>query len=325
MTCKLDFRADANRGGMDAHIMTHAAAASMSGSGDPFPDLDDTALAVRCAQGDNEAERVLLARHMQAIYWLPRNAFGAPEECLADFLLYAVEKIRDRDILSKFDPAKGAQFGTWFGVVIRRLYLDYLRANPPPPLHAPLHEEQVESPPESPPDDQADPALLDHMQVRCRVLFKLLLCNTMFLQAEEVQWIARESGKRIVDVMHEIALLEADLREHEVALAERYDKLATAFYWKSAYEQRIAMMERTREHPHTDADPALEEERGKLQRRNREYLRLVHELSGSAGIATAPYRDLASLLAMREGTLASHISRCRAAAADYLLKARHEP
>lgn len=294
-------------------------------SPDPYAALDDAALAARCATGDNEAERTLLARQMQAIYWLPRNAFGAPEECLADFLLYAVEKIRERDILSKYDPEKGAQFGTWFGVVIRRLYFDYLRAHPPAPPTVELFDNAIEAKTEPDPEAEADPALLEHMKVRCRVLFKLLLCNTMFLQAEEVQWIAQASGKGVVDVTREIAMLEADLREQDVALAERYDRLATAFYWKSTYEQRIASMERTREHPHTDADPALEEVRGKLERRNREYLRLTHELSGMVGIATAPYRELASLLAMPEGTLASHLSRCRAAAAEYLLNRKHNP
>lgn len=291
----------------------------------PLDSLDDAALAARCATGDNEAERTLLARQMQAIYWLPRNAFGAPEECLADFLLYAVEKIRERDILAKYDPEKGAQFGTWFGVVIRRLYFDYLRAHPPAPPTAELFDESIEGKEAPDPAAEADPALLDHMKVRCRVLFKLLLCNTMFLQAEEVRWIAEESGKPLLDVTREIAMLEADLREQEVALAERYDKLATAFYWKSTYEQRIASMERTREHPHTDADPDLEDVRRKLERREREYLRLTHELSGMVGIATAPYRELASLLAVPEGTLASHISRCRAAAAEYLLARKHHP
>ena len=135
--------------------------------------LSDEQLARLCAEGIEAAERTLMQRHMQAIYWLPRRAFGAPEEELSGFLLYALEKIRQRDILAKFDPERGARFATWFGVVIRRLYLDYLRAGAGEPHAVPLEEDALSAPAEPAPD--ADDGLLARLQVQCRVLFKLLL------------------------------------------------------------------------------------------------------------------------------------------------------
>ena len=66
-----------------------------------FAHHTDETLATLCKDGIEAAERELLGRYMQAIYWLPNRIFGANEEELSGFLIYAVEKIRERDTLCK--------------------------------------------------------------------------------------------------------------------------------------------------------------------------------------------------------------------------------
>jgi len=294
------------------------------GTGDGSPRnlalLADEQLAALCGQGIEAAERELIRRQMQAIYWLPRRAFGAPEEELSGFLLYAIEKIRGRDILAKFDPDQGTRFRTWFGVVIRRLYLDDLRTQGHPPAAVELQEDGLAGADPSGAAEAPEDELLAAMQVQCRALFKLLLCNTCYLTPEEIRWVAQTSGASVLEAAEGVARLEERLRNAEVRLRERYDRLAVAHWWKTTYERQLQRLETELEHPWTEAHEGWEKTRARLDRRRQEYERLVHDLSGGAGIATAPYRELAALLGLKEGTLASQISRCRARAAEWLLR-----
>ncbi len=275
----------------------------------------DEELAAHTAAGVDAAERELLGRQMQAIYWLPQRAFGAPEEDLADFLIYALEKIRERDILAKYDPLQGARFSTWFGAVIRRLYLDYLRARQPAlPVVDLAEAETIPGPPPTAPEPAVE--LLAALQTRCRVLFKLLLCDTFFITTDEVTWLAEESGKSLLQVAAEIAELEERLRQTESSIQSKYDKLAKVHWWKNNYEKQLARLEKSLSLPWTENRTEVEAAHAKLLRRREEYERLVGELAGGGGLATAPYRDLAVLLNVKEGTLASQISRCRSGAAD---------
>lgn len=287
--------------------------------GNPLEALSDEDLAARCAQGIEAAERELISRHMQAIYWLPQRVFGAPEEELSGFLLFAIEKIRERDIFGKYQPEKGARFTTWLGVVIRNLYIDYLRAQPEGPEEVELVAETYETRPER---RQERSDLIELMQERCRVIFKLLLCDTFFLEPQEVAWIAQESGRGLGETALAIAELEEVLRERETALQQRYDRLAAAHYQVRRCELLLERAERASERPNTAFSPELERLRMRLERRRREYGNLAGELAGSGGIVTAPYRELANLLNTREGTLASNISRCRSGAAQLLQKLR---
>lgn len=285
-----------------------------------FQLLADENLAQLCRRGIEAAERELISRHMQAIYWLPQRVFGAPEEELSGFLIFAVEKLRERDILGKFESGKGAKFSTWLGVVIRNLYLDYIRSQPDNMENAELFEDTLVSSPER---RQERSELIDKMQHRCRVLFKLLLCDTYFIEPHELEWLAQESGKKLLDVIREIAGLEEKLRKREAKLQERYDKLARTHYWLNFYQRQLDKMSKTTEKPNLGFNAELEKVRGKLERRKKEYDNLAEELAGSGGIVTAPYKDLADIMNVREGTLASNISRCRAGAASLLRQMRN--
>lgn len=286
-----------------------------------YEGVADEELARRCGEGIEAAERELLRRHMQAIYWLPKRAFGADEEDLSDFLLFALEKIRARDILAKYDPDRGARFSTWLSVVLRRLYLDYLRALPEEPTTGELVEEAFAARPESA-ETARPPSLLDRMQVRCRALFKLLLCDSFYLAPEEVRWIAETSGQEVLEVARRVAEMEEELREREAKIAQRYDRLATVYWWTTKQEKRLAAMERELVNANDETRGRYETVLERLRKRRAEYDRLQEELAGGAGLATVPYKDLAALLNLKEGTLASHISRCRGKAAEALLQDR---
>ncbi|MFW5856557.1 MAG: RNA polymerase sigma factor [Planctomycetota bacterium] len=278
----------------------------------------DEELAARTADGVDEAERELLRRHMQAIYWLPRRQFGADEEDLSDFLIYAVERIRERNTLARFDPDAGARFTTWFGVVIRNLYLDYLRRHKHDPELTELDAEGLAD--EPPPDRDTEQAerLLGRLSIKCRTLFKLLFANSTFLSPEELRWIAEAADRPLVEVARALGELEEELRELEAGIEERRRRLDAVCWWKRVYERQLHQLEREMTRPPEERGALLDETHRKLIKRREQYERLVEELSGPAGTATTPYRRLAALLNMKEGTLGSHLTRCRQATARIL-------
>jgi RNA polymerase sigma factor (sigma-70 family) len=278
-----------------------------------FNQSSDEELAALCQKGIDLAEQALLRRHMQAIYWLPQRVFGAPEEELCDFLLFAVEKIRARETLARYDSAKGATFSTWFGVVIRRLYLDYRRSLQEELPVVELVENSLPAP--EPETGGNKSALLEAMEVRCRVLFKLLLGSAQSLSPEEREWMTQTSGRSVLELAAVIAEMEERLRDQETTLKERYDKLAAVFWWKTHYEKQVRRMEKTLARPWTEKNQELEKSYDKLAQRQAAYERMVGELAGHAGLPTVPYREIAQALNLNEGTLASHISRCRTGAA----------
>jgi len=282
--------------------------------------LTDDELVAQCREGIEAAERELLGRYMQAIYWLPHRILGVPEDDLADFLIFAIEKIRERDTLAKFEPTRGARFATWLSVIVRNLYIDYLRAKPDDIPAQELLPDNIPPAREERRREHAD--LLAKMHQKCRVTFKLLLCDTFQLTSEDLQWIAQESGRSLIETTQEVAKLEERLRADETRIAERYDKLARAYYWKNFYARQIKELEKSSERPHTAENARLEKLRRLQDRRQLEYDTLNFELSGIGGIVTAPYKDLSRLLKTPEGTLASNISRCRSGAADLLRRMR---
>ncbi|MDR0868032.1 MAG: hypothetical protein LBP75_06095 [Planctomycetota bacterium] len=289
----------------------------------PLELLTDEQLAAQCRDGIELAERELLGRYMPAIYWLPHRVLGVPEEELSGFLLFAIEKIRERDTLGKFEPARGAKFSTWLSMVIRNLYIDYLRARPNEIIVQGVEPQMLDERFAAPERRQRRAELLEKMQLKCRVTFKLLLCDSFQLSAEDLAWIAQESGRSLIDAAREIARMEERLQDEEKRIAARYDQLSRAYYRKSFYERQIKDLEKQAERPHTDHNAKLEKLHRLAEKRQAEYDALSFELSGIGGIVTAPYKELATLLKTPEGTLASNISRCRSGAADILRRIRN--
>jgi RNA polymerase sigma-70 factor (ECF subfamily) len=58
--------------------------------------------------------------------------------------------LRDHRKLRAYDPARGARFGTWLGLLARHVAYDFLRSSKRASLHVPLSELEVDTRSESP-------------------------------------------------------------------------------------------------------------------------------------------------------------------------------
>ncbi|MHC4883512.1 MAG: RNA polymerase sigma factor [Planctomycetota bacterium] len=285
----------------------------------------DEELAQLCSEGIDAAERLLLERHMQAIYGLPQRAFRADEEELSGFLLYAVDRIRERHTFSSFRIEAGVSFSTWFGVVIRNLYLDYLRRERRAPHSVPLAEE-LPTPAEANESQPQEPPLLQEMSIKCRTLFKLLLANSYSLTPDELRWLSKTSGHSLLQLTQRLAEIEEELADRSEQLETRQNQLATIHWWKCCYERQLQQLEAHCQGATPQDLPALQQKvYERLTRRREQHQRLLQELSGAAGQVTTPYHQLAKLLNQPEGTVGSHLTRCRKATAQHLQQRKAHP
>jgi RNA polymerase sigma factor (sigma-70 family) len=285
--------------------------------------LKDEELAVKCRENIDEAEHELLSRYMNVIYWLPAKVYGVDEEDLSAFLIFAIEKIRERHTLSKFDASTGVKFSTWFGVVIKNLYHDYLRTldNEPEIVKVDFDKLDTEYSAKENSGEFAQAEenafmLLKSMDIKCRTLFKLLFANSFFLEPEEMRWIAKESKKRMMQVIKELAEIENGINEKNHELSERYNKLMGVYWWKRRYARQLYNVERSLQGAEGERRRKLEEFAAKLEKRRVQYYKMLEELSASETRSCASYEDLSSLLQMNMGTLGSTLSRCRKGAAS---------
>ncbi|MEU9039718.1 sigma-70 family RNA polymerase sigma factor [Streptomyces sp. NPDC048352] len=129
------------------------------GGGSPDPgDLDDTVLAVRAAEGDEDAFGVLVRRHSSRLFALAQHLLGNradAEDAVQEAFLSAWRR------LPEF--RHGASFGTWMYRIVTNRCLNALRHRPRPlPLDTvpePVAADADSSPPRVAESDAASAAL----------------------------------------------------------------------------------------------------------------------------------------------------------------------
>jgi len=283
-----------------------------------FEALDDEALCQEARSGlTKTAKRVLLERYLKKIYWFPKEIMGADEEFCADFLDYAVEHVKGRDVFARFDPSRHVRFSTYFGVVLRNLYFDWLRVKKPymravnidslDEAELPLAEAAAAVEEEEISDGARAEELIGKVGEPCKLLFKLLLLNNFYLREEEVRSLAEASGFDLAAVVKKLADSERECLEKSEKTKAHFDQLANVFWWKQLYEKKLS--EREREGGIT-ADE-LEVIRAKYEKRKNQYEKMLRRLRKRSEVVTLSYKSMADILNIRTETCAARLTRCK--------------
>jgi RNA polymerase sigma factor (sigma-70 family) len=89
-----------------------------------IPDEKIKLLIQNCLEGDKSRYPSIVRMLTPYIYNYPRIVFGTDLDTCADFYEYILRRLEK--ILTKYSDT-GARFVTWFTVVLRNRYLNYLR------------------------------------------------------------------------------------------------------------------------------------------------------------------------------------------------------
>lgn len=281
---------------------------------------DAVELIRRCLGGEVEAWQEFQALYGEIIYAYPVRAYRLDPDLAADFYAFAFENGRLFSRLRSYE-GRAPLRAFLLGYVLDTLVIDWRRTQHRLSTISLDDLDGGEAATADGHDADSEPfagllnRLLASVEPSKRVVMKLLHVEDAELSAEEIQYIARASGQRVVEVIATIERLRESVRERESEQKQIEEALDAVHAWVQLYEQRLSDLRRDRGgrsspsggHRHAPDDRAELELR--LQRRQQQRTNLQARLKGHR--VTVAYKDIAELLNTTTGNVGSLISRMR--------------
>ena len=292
-------------------------------------------LIARCLEGDAASARAFQERYGELVYGYPMRVFRTPPEEAGDFYVFAFDGGRIFRRLRTFE-GRAPLRAYLLGFVLDDLVLEWKRSERS--IETVSIDEVREMPakntnePDDPPTATTDGPPLDEilgdLEPSKRVVFKLLHAEDCELDAADVRHIAEVSSKSVPTVLAAVDRLRANIRDREAAAREIEDNAESVQAWIQLYERRLACVadELGDVPPRSTKAEKLRNEKAELERklvkRRRQRSRLVDQVQRRK--TTAPYKEIASVLATTVGNVGSQIARLREQLAGSLRRSRVE-
>lgn len=270
----------------------------------------------RCLAGERAAIDAFQAQYAALIYSYPIRVYRLPAEDAGDFYVFAFDHGRIFRRIRTF-AGRTTLRAYLAGYVLDHLVLEWRRG-----VHeietVPIDSLQELADPHGGRPATVDPSLdeiLARVESSKAVMLKLLFIEDCDLRAEELRQLTAISGRPLANLLAAIDLLRARVREREARQKDLEDALDGVQAWIALYERRLRQIREilgTRSAEDVRA-ARLHAERAELERklirRQRQRATLVARTQQRK--VTAPYKDIAALLNMTVGTVASQLSRLR--------------
>lgn len=273
-------------------------------------------LVTRCLAGEPEAIDEFQRLYGPLIYTYPMRVYRMPPEDAGDFYVFVFEKGRVFRRMQTY-AGRTALRSYLAGFVLDNLVLEWKRG---------MHE--IETVPIDTlhefayPDDGGPSGALPSLNEILApvdgskaVMLKLLFIEDCELQADDLRRLVDISGRPLPDLLSALDRLREHVRDREERQKHIEDELDAVQAWIALYERRARQIADTLIHlPSGSSKRArLASERAELERkvgrRQQQRAALVARLQRRK--VTAPYKDIAALLNMTVGTVASQLSRLR--------------
>ncbi|MBI3396248.1 MAG: sigma-70 family RNA polymerase sigma factor [Spirochaetia bacterium] len=281
------------------------------------------ALVQLCAAGDAASLEQFFTRFASDIYNFPLKVFHLDEDAASDFFLYAYERLRDG---ARFRSFQGrSSFRTWFYAVLRNLVIDWMRTirevetvNRSYPDHEGSEYRSIENTPDPRSLRDEDAGIRAAFETRLlsltmemRLVFKLCFLYYLDLDDEELKALSERTGKTPASIMKSVADLKHRLSAKEITNLEAEDKITSLYlsivHLKERRQNLINRPGNSGPRPPTDfevirLDKAIEK---KYKQRDR----LLERKERGHFVVRTPYKFVADLLQMPEGSISVHMMR----------------
>lgn len=278
---------------------------------------DARELIERCLAGERAAIDEFQAQYAALIYSYPIRVYRLPPDDAGDFYVFAFDNGRIFRRIRTF-AGRTTLRAYLAGFVLDHLVLEWKRG-----VHEietvsidslrELADPQGGGPPPGPGTSLND--ILAPIETSKAVMLKLLFIEDCDLQAEDLRQLGAISGRPLGDLLTAIDQLRERVREREARQKGLEDALDGVQAWIALYERRLRqIVEALGGHPTDDVRTArLRSERTELERKlvRRHQQRASLVTRSQHRKVTAPYKDIAALLNMTVGTVASQLSRLR--------------
>jgi len=286
--------------------------------------VEACALIARCLDGDAAASREFQEAYGELIYGYPLRVFRTPVDEAGDFYVFAFDGGRIYRRLRRFE-GRAPLRAYLLGFVLDDLVLEWKRG-----------ERKVETVSMEDVGEMSGPstanrsttasgaanaaevplaALLDGLDTAKAVVFKLLHAEDCELTAAEVRHIAATTGKTVPAVLDSVDALRANIRDREAAARTVEENLDSVQAWIQLYERRVARIDADLADlpPRSTKAEKLREEKAELERKvgKRRLQRAKVAEQAKRRKTTAPYKEIAAVLATTVGNVGSQIARLR--------------
>jgi DNA-directed RNA polymerase specialized sigma24 family protein len=307
--------------------MTERSAQSTSTMRQAGDDTDDArALIERCVHGDPAASREFQELYGELVYGYPMRVYRVPADQAGDFYVFAFDGGRLYRRLRRYE-GRAPLRAYLLGFVLDDLVLEWKRGD------RRLETVSMEDVGEMSASEtgtagesgigsgsgHVPPASLDSVLAEVdtakAVVFKLLHAEDCELSTVEIRHIAAASGKSVAAALDAVDALRGRIREREAAARAIDENLDSVQAWIQLYERRVARLgaDLADVPPRSTRAEKLREEKAELERklvkRRRQRVKLADQVRRRK--TTAPYKEIAAVLATTVGNVGSQVARLR--------------
>lgn len=288
-----------------------------------------------CIAGEAPSRRQFQEEYGEDIYNFPAKIYNAPAEDAGEFYIYAFAEDRIFMRLRSFAGRNGIQFRTFLSYyVLKHLFLEWRRTrkelhtislqspvgnedDPERTLQDVLLVNDEVSDEENTPAKLAFAGIWEGLSPEERLDIKLLSLLECDLGPDDIQLLARFSGRSILDTLDAVAEVQERLKRKDQKLSQLCDELDSTWGWIMLREKELQEIREKVHHiaeqENIAARQELQAQQAELERalvkRYRQREKILTEIRSYK--MTTPYKDIAQLLNLTIGTVCSRVFRLR--------------
>ncbi len=273
-----------------------------------------------CGKGDAAALKQFFEEFAEDIYNFPIKVFHLDQDAASDFFLYAFERLKDGGRFGSFQGR--SSFRTWFYTVLRNLVIDWMRTiREVDTVQVSRSDERghehnlVENTPDPRSLDMGDQKIVQAFQkkmldlpVELRSVFKLSYIYYLDLSPDELQYISERSGKDRSEILATLADLKHMLSEKEIKNLGAEDKITSLYLAILELKQKKEKLLAGSGGKKVDPEEIERVERS-IEKKYQQREKLLVKKSRGHFIVRVPYRYIAELLDIPEGSVSVQMMR----------------
>lgn len=272
-----------------------------------------------CAAGKEAALKQFFDIYAEDIYNFPIRVFHLDEDSASEFFIYAYERLKTGKRFQTFVGKSG--FKTWLYTVLRNMLIDWKRnkrelkivssvkVNPDG-----VEYSSIESEPDTKQGLQQEANVasdkfqlaLSEIKIEGRVIFKLAYIYYLNLEKAEIEYLLQKTGMSESELKGKILQIRDALSEKELGIIKNEDKIS------SIYMSILNLKElRSKEKyvAFTDNLPSYDKVQAAINKKYEQRRKLLEKKEKGNFITRTPYKVLAALLNIPEGSVSISLQR----------------
>ncbi len=272
-----------------------------------------------CATGNQESLKKFFEEFSEDIYNFPIRVFHLEEDDASEFFIYAYERLKSGKRFHTFVGKSG--FKTWLYTVLRNMLIDWKRNKRELKIVSSVKVNSegveyysIENEPDTKFDRQKEAdsvsekfrELLTEIKMESRIIFKLAYIYYMNLDADEIEYLLEKTGLSKEELQKEIISIRDILSDKEIQSLQSEEKIASLYMNILELKQ---LQEKEKPIVFNDNLPNYDKVQISIQKKYEQRRKLIEKKSKGNFITRTPYRVIAKILNIPEGSVSISLQR----------------